>query len=110
MDRGKSICKTLKELRKRIADANGITYEIEECPNTEPCPGTCPKCEQEHEDLLKQLETLKKEGKETKLKDLITEEQVLMLLASVSSNEEDDDETRLSGYVPLKALDLQGDI
>ena len=31
MERGKRICKILKELRKRIADANEIPYKIEEC-------------------------------------------------------------------------------
>ena len=30
MERGKRICKILKELRKRIADANEIPYKIEE--------------------------------------------------------------------------------
>jgi len=29
MERGKRICKILKELRKRIADANEIPYKIE---------------------------------------------------------------------------------
>ena len=47
MERGKRICKILKELRKRIADANEIPYKIEECPHKGDCPGTCPKCEAE---------------------------------------------------------------
>lgn len=47
MYRGKRICNTLKEVRKQIADANDIPYEITECTHQGNCLGTCPKCEQE---------------------------------------------------------------
>lgn len=47
MHRGKRICNTLKEVRKQIADANDIPYEITECTHQGNCLGTCPKCEQE---------------------------------------------------------------
>lgn len=40
MEKGKRICRTLKELRKRIADVNEIPYEIEECSHKGECPGT----------------------------------------------------------------------
>ena len=31
MEKGKKICEALKALRKRIADANDIPFEMEEC-------------------------------------------------------------------------------
>ena len=47
MNRGKVICKELKELRRKIAEENGIPLEIKECTYEGPCRGTCPRCEAE---------------------------------------------------------------
>ena len=47
MKRGKQVCKTLKQIRKQVADANEIQYEPTECHYEGDCLGTCPKCEQE---------------------------------------------------------------
>ena len=47
MTRGKNICKQLKEVRKRIAEENGIPLEIKECTYKGECRGTCPRCEAE---------------------------------------------------------------
>ena len=47
MTRGKNICKQLKEVRKRIAEENGIPLEMEECTYKGECRGTCPRCEAE---------------------------------------------------------------
>ena len=44
MYRGKYICKTLKEVRRKIARANDIVYEPTECRHEGDCLGTCPKC------------------------------------------------------------------
>lgn len=63
MERGKTICKTLKQIRKDIADANNIKYEPTECTHKGPCRGTCPKCEQEMRYIEKQLEIRKMLGK-----------------------------------------------
>lgn len=40
-------CEELKKIRKQVADANGIPYEIENCEQLEDCIGTCPKCDAE---------------------------------------------------------------
>lgn len=53
--RGRNICDTLKAIRKKIADANGIEYSPEECQFKGECRGTCPKCEQEVKDLEYEL-------------------------------------------------------
>ena len=47
MSHGKNICKQLKEVRKRIAEENGIPLEIKECTYKGECRGTCPRCEAE---------------------------------------------------------------
>jgi TonB family protein len=46
-NRGKVICKELKELRRKIAEENDIPLEIKECTYEGPCRGTCPRCEAE---------------------------------------------------------------
>ena len=44
---GKSICKELKAIRKRVAEENDIPLEQHECRYDGPCDGTCPRCEAE---------------------------------------------------------------
>ena len=52
---GKEKCNLLKEIRKNIAELNGIKYEPREC-NEDACNnGTCSLCEQEAEQLLSAL-------------------------------------------------------
>lgn len=46
-NRGKSICKELKRVRRAIAEENGIPLEIKECNFKGECRGTCPRCEAE---------------------------------------------------------------
>lgn len=59
---GKDKCKLLKQLRKRIADENGIEYHIEECKFKGECKGTCPKCDAELLELTKKVEAKKRAG------------------------------------------------
>ena len=66
---GKSICKELKAIRKRVADENGIPRELpwategsqrpqigDECQYDGPCDGTCPRCEAEVRYLEQELQ------------------------------------------------------
>ena len=55
MARGKLTCKILKEIRRQIADANGIEFVTSECRYKGDCLGTCPKCEAEVRYLEQQL-------------------------------------------------------
>ena len=55
MVKGKSTCKTLKAIRRQIAEANDIKYEPRECHYEGPCLGTCPACEAEVRYLERQL-------------------------------------------------------
>ena len=55
MTRGKQTCRILKEIRRQIAEANGIEFATSECRYKGDCRGTCPKCEAELRYLEQQL-------------------------------------------------------
>ena len=63
MFRGKTTCKVLKEVRRKIADANGIPLQERECTHTGDCAGTCPYCESEVRYLERELSKRKCLGK-----------------------------------------------
>ncbi len=52
---GKKKCRTLKKIRKQIAEANGITYSPNKCTHRGDCEGTCPACEQEMRHLESEI-------------------------------------------------------
>ena len=55
MKTGKSICNELKKVRRRIAEENGIPFEVPECTYKGECLGTCPRCEAEVQYLEREL-------------------------------------------------------
>ena len=63
MARGKQTCKILKEIRRQIAEANGIEFAASECRYKGDCLGTCPKCEAEVRHLEQQLRARSLAGK-----------------------------------------------
>ena len=63
MARGKQTCKILKEIRRQIAEANGIEFATSECRYKGDCLGTCPKCEAEVRYLEQQLRIRSLAGK-----------------------------------------------
>jgi hypothetical protein len=60
---GKSKCKVLKDIRKKIAEANDIAYVTSDCKYQGNCSGTCPKCEAEVRYLEEELAKRKNLGK-----------------------------------------------
>lgn len=44
---GKEKCTLLKQIRREIAESNGIPFQTEECDFDGYCPGYCPKCDEE---------------------------------------------------------------
>ena len=52
---GKKICKSLREIRCRIARANDIDYTPAVCTHEGNCAGTCPACESELRYIERQL-------------------------------------------------------
>lgn len=67
MERGKQICKILKDIRRQIADENGIEFITSECSHKGDCAGTCPKCEAEVRYLESQLARRRVAGRATRL-------------------------------------------
>ena len=63
MTRGKLICETLREVRRRIAEANEIRYAPHECTHEGECLGTCPACEAEVRQLERQLQARRRLGR-----------------------------------------------
>lgn len=59
---GKQRCKILKDIRKGIAEENGIEFITSECKHKGDCLGTCPKCESELRYLEKEIERRRKLG------------------------------------------------
>lgn len=61
---GKRRCEILRDVRKKIAKANGIKYEPVKCTHEGDCPGTCPQCEAEvkyiEQELCKKMGGMKK--------------------------------------------------
>ena len=62
MEKGKSTCQLLKDIRQQIADANGISYQPKECHHKGDCAGTCPACEEEIRYLERELNARKGNG------------------------------------------------
>ncbi len=69
---GKEKCEFLREIRKNMAQANGIPYEPRECNFEGECSGTCPFCEKEAADLLAALKEKERQGIEIKRDELTT--------------------------------------
>ena len=63
MPKGKSTCKVLKEVRRKIANANDIPLQERECTHTGDCAGTCPYCESEVRYLERELSKRRALGK-----------------------------------------------
>ena len=60
--KGKEKCEFLKQIRKEMAEVNGIPYEPRECDHEGDCSGTCPFCEQEAATLLSELKKKEEQG------------------------------------------------
>ena len=67
MERGKQICRILKDIRVRIAEENDIEFITSECTHKGDCAGTCPKCEAEVRYLESQLARRRASGRTMRL-------------------------------------------
>ena len=71
---GRAKCDQLREIRKKIADANGIDFEPAECHHTGPCLGTCPVCDAEIQYIDDELQKKKDRGEEIILSGLAADD------------------------------------
>lgn len=67
MNNGRKTCDILKAIRRRIAEANGISLEYRVCRHEGDCAGTCPRCEEEVRYLERQLDLRRMLGKSVAL-------------------------------------------
>lgn len=67
MERGRQVCRILKDIRKRIAEENDIEFITSECTHKGDCAGTCPKCEAEVRYLESQLARRRVAGRTVRL-------------------------------------------
>lgn len=113
MERGKRICEALKALRKRIADANDIPFEMEECSHKGDCPGTCPKCEYELRYLMEAIDKREQEGKPVVLDGIMSEEELRKAFSIIPTEQnipENPEETETMGLPePPEPITLMGD-
>lgn len=73
MRKGKIICKKLREIREKIAEANDIHLVTTKCHSKGDCSGTCLKCEAEVRYLEEQLRARSLAGKPVRLTELMGE-------------------------------------
>ncbi len=104
MARGKQTCKILKEIRRQIAEANGIEFAASECRYKGNCLGTCPKCEAEVRYLEQQLRSRSLAGKAVAIAG-ISAGMILMSGCSGTSSSNQSDET-LQGVLLYTAEEL----
>ena len=68
----KQKCALARQIRKGIAEANGIVYLSAACPNVEECTGSCCICEAESKYLDNEINQLVSEGKRITLSNINT--------------------------------------
>lgn len=72
MNNGTIICRTLKNIRKKIADMNGLQYICEPCPHEDECiTGTCKACELDLMMLERELEAKKARGEKVYVEEIM---------------------------------------
>lgn len=96
--KGKELCEILKSIRQKIADANGIPYTTRECTHKGDCPGTCPLCDAELDDLQQKILAMEEEGKKVNL-DVLTDEEKQVYFSQFDLPLEEDGEHILMGMV-----------
>ena len=116
MTRGKQTCKILKEIRRQIAEANGIEFATSECRYKGDCLGTCPKCEAEVRYLEQQLRSRSLAGKAVALAGISAASLAMLMPISADAQTSTDikisptdritatsvDSVKVKGYVMVK--------
>ena len=116
MARGKQTCKILKEIRRQIAEANGIEFATSECRYKGDCLGTCPKCEAEVRYLEQQLRARSLAGKAIALAGISAASLAMLMPISTEAQTQQERQAFMKGSIPamtdtitVKGIVLSGD-
>ncbi|MEZ3591026.1 MAG: carboxypeptidase-like regulatory domain-containing protein [Muribaculaceae bacterium] len=116
MARGKQTCRILKEIRRQIAEANGIEFITSECRYRGDCLGTCPKCEAEVRYLEQQLRVRSLTGKAVALAGISAGALALLSMTASSAQPTQESNSLMKGSVPamtdtikVKGIVVSGD-
>ena len=85
---GREKCEFLRKIRVNIAMLNGLDYTPSECHHGGWCSGTCPACEKEADNLIRQLQS--KEAAGCSIKIDVESIKVLEQMARESEDIDDD--------------------
>ena len=85
---GREKCEFLRKIRVNIAMLNGLDYTPSECHHGGWCSGTCPACEKETDNLMRQLQS--KEAAGCSIKIDVGSIKVLEQMARESEDIDDD--------------------
>lgn len=85
---GREKCEFLRKIRVNIAMLNGLDYTPSECHHGGWCSGTCPACEKEADNLMRQLQS--KEAAGCSIKVDVESIKVLEQMARESEDIDDD--------------------
>lgn len=103
MAQGKHTCKILKEIRRQIAEANGIEFATSECRYKGDCLGTCPKCEAEVHYLEQQLRARSLAGKAIALAGISAASFAMLLPMTSQAQTMQEPQNILKGSIPVMA-------
>ena len=116
MARGKQTCKILKEIRRQIAEANGIELATSECRYKGDCLGTCPKCKAEVRYLEQQLRARSLAGKAVALAGISAASIAMLMPMTSEAQNVQEPQNILKGNIPamtdtitVKGIVLSGD-
>lgn len=93
---GREKCEMLRRIRQIIAESNGITCCPFVCDHEGECPGTCPQCDMEAAQLLKEIRS--------KSDCIQSDARILELLNSYAKDHPLDmmPVEHLGGYIPVE--------
>lgn len=103
MARGKQTCKILKEIRRQIAEANGIEFATSKCRYKGDCLGTCPKCEAEVRYLEQQLRARSLAGKVIALAGISAASLAMLIPMTSQAQTLQEPQNVLKGSIPVMA-------
>ncbi len=116
MARGKQTCMILKEIRRQIAESNGIEFVTSECRYKGDCLGTCPKCEAEVRYLEQQLRSRSLAGKAVAIAGISAASLAMLMPISTEAQTQQECQAFMKGSIPamtdtitVKGIVLSGD-